>query len=271
MPTQYNRQGNFMGGIRGQQKDAWKSTFPELYHARHQEYRDDIPFWLDLVRKQDSPFLELGCGTGRVMIPLVEAGYTGYGLDNDPNMLVYLHQQLTPTIQKNISTVLADMSSFQIKMLFPLIILPCNTFSTLDEDDRRSALHCIYQHLSTEGLFATSVPNPEILAHIESSDQTEIEMFFPHPRTMNPVQVSYSIERTEQNITLHWYYDHLLPDGKVERLMVSTSHYLTTTAQYRNEFANSGLLITEIYGDFNHSPHTSDSPNLIIIASKIGF
>jgi SAM-dependent methyltransferase len=269
MPTQHNRQGDFMAGVPDQQKEPWEFLIPELYQAHHRENLEDIPFWLDLARKQGSPFLELGCGTGRVLIPLAEAGYSGYGLDNDPNMLAYLHQQLTPAIQKKLSTVLADLSSFQIKMHFPLIILPCNTFSTLGADDRRSALQCIHQHLPADGLFATSIPNPEILANLEPTDQAEIEMFFPHPRTLNPVQVSYIIGRTAQNITLHWYYDHLHPDGKVERVTVSTSHCLTTTAQYRNEFTSSGFLLSELYGDFDYSPHTPDSPNLIIIANKI--
>ena len=68
------------------------TAFPKLYQAQHSEYQEDIPFWLVLASEQGSPILELGCGTGRVLHPLAEAGYTCYGLDHDPGMLAMVKQ-----------------------------------------------------------------------------------------------------------------------------------------------------------------------------------
>ena len=59
--------------------------FPQLYHAHHNRSLEDLPFWLELAAQAGDPILELGCGTGRVLIPLAQAGYHTIGLDNDPS------------------------------------------------------------------------------------------------------------------------------------------------------------------------------------------
>lgn len=246
-----------------------ESILPSLYQAHHQEYTEDLPFWLDLARLFGDPILELGCGTGRVLFHLEDAGYSCLGLDNDPAMLDQLRKVQKIRKSPPAPTILADMTAFQIQERFSLIILPCNTYSTLGSSARKSTLNCINQHLLSRGAFATSIPNPEILNTIETADQPEIEMFFPHPETGNPVQVSCWLVRNTEKITFHWYYDHLYPDGQVKRVEVVTSHHLTTTDQYLEEFHSAGYQVEAVYGDFDYSPLGFESPNLIIIAQKI--
>jgi SAM-dependent methyltransferase len=258
-----------MAAHHGSQKPANVSAFPSLYHAHHQAYTEDIPFWLSLARVQGGPILELGCGTGRVLLRLAEEGYTCYGLDHDPAMLALLHESQQASSTRQITTILADMSGFQVLVSFPLIILPCNTYSTLATPLRITTLNHIYQHLAPGGIFAASVPNPGLLAVLETEDQPEMEMFFPHPETQNPVQVSCSIVRESSSVAFHWYYDHLFPDGQVERLAIAIVHQLTSMEQYLQEYHSAGFQVKTIYGDFDCTPYLPDSPNLIIIAQKI--
>jgi len=250
------------------QKKTDPTVFPKLYQAQHREYQDDIPFWLSLAQEQGSPILELGCGTGRVFLPLAEADYTCYGLDHDPGMLAILQQHTSPGLRGKIHTVLADITTFQIEARFPLIILPCNTYSTLNSVSRAAALGCIFQHLEVEGLFCASIPNPDILNALETSDQIEVEMLLTHPDSGNPVQVSTWIERTSESLNFHWFYDHLKPDGRVDRITVSTSHDLASSSQFLDGFKKAGFSIIDTYGDFDRSPHNENSPNLIIVVQK---
>jgi len=274
MPTAHNRQGviitgDFMIFNPGDQNNMEEQLISLYYHAHHQGFDDDLSFWLELAHRQGGPILELGCGTGRVLIPLAEFGYQCYGLDHNPQMLDFVHKQTPSITTKNINTIQADLTSFELDIKFPMIILPCNTFSTLDETSRKSVLSCVNKHLSKGGIFAASIPNPEILSMLVSSDQSEIEMVFPHPKSGNPVQVSCRIVRKPDLVIFHWYYDHLLPDGVVDRLTISTRHHLVSTSQVLDEFQKSGYAIEEPYGDFNFSPLTRNSANLIIVAGKI--
>src|SRR3954468_18378955 len=49
--------------------------------------RKDVPFWRRLAVQATGPVLELGCGTGRISLPLVRAGVSVIGVDRSAPML----------------------------------------------------------------------------------------------------------------------------------------------------------------------------------------
>ena len=132
----------------------------ELYHAHQRLYRGDIFFWQSLAAHSSGPVLELGCGTGRVLLELASAGYDVYGVDNDADTLAVLQTRLEESNLTNVDCRQADMTEFSMKLKFPLIILPCNTYSTLSARQRQATLGCIQKHLAPGGLFAASMLNP---------------------------------------------------------------------------------------------------------------
>jgi SAM-dependent methyltransferase len=239
--------------------------FPPLYDAHHNQHLEDLPFWLGLAAQTGDPVLELGCGTGRVLIPMAVAGHRTIGLDRDPSMLTYLHGNIGVKVQVPPIVFIADLSRFHLADQFQLIILPCNTFSTLPVRSRRDCLWCVRNQLSAGGIFAVSLPNPELLLHLPSRSEIELEDEFFHPTTGNPVQVSSSWQRTKHAFNVTWIYDHLFPDGKVEHLVVTTTHRMTSVETYLSELQSVGLNVTEIFGDFDRSAFSSDSPHLIIL------
>ncbi len=240
--------------------------FPQLYHAHHSRHIEDLPFWLELARMQCGPVLELGCGTGRVLIALTRAGYTTYGLDREAGMLSLLQQEAGGEMASRCHLFQADMSAYRLGRTFPLILLPCNTLSTLPGDIRRLALAQVRRQIAPDGLFAASLPNPALLKRLSRHAEGEIEEVFPHPADGEPVQVSSTWERRAGEVIISWRYDHLLPDGRVERFTAQACHTLTPVEQYRTEFRQAGLQIEALYGDFDRSSYTDDSPDLIILA-----
>jgi len=242
--------------------------FPSLYHAHHNLHPEDLPFWLDLARQQSGPLLELGCGTGRVLLPLLEAGFQAYGLDSDLEMLRFLRLSLPAGQQSEPPLFLADMAHFRLALHFPLILLPCNTLSTLSPAERLSTLVCVHAHLAPGGLFAASLPNPLVLAEMPRRGAEEIEETFPHPVSGDPVQVSSAWRRSAGHFTVTWHYDHLLPAGQVERLTAQAVHSLEPPEVYFAALEEAGLPAVAVYGDFDRSPYTSDSPYLILVAIK---
>lgn len=240
---------------------------PELYHAHLSHHLEDLPFWLELAAQAGGPILELGCGTGRVLVPLAQAGYRTVGIDHDPGMLNHLQENLDPLLQPKPSLITADISQFSLAKQFPLIILPCNTLSTFSDERRRECLRCVRRHLNSEGMFAVSLPNPELLSHIPSHGEVEFEDEFILPQTGNPVQVSSSMRRTRRSLTVTWNYDLLFPDGTVERMTMESSQMIIPAKTYLEELKAAGLKVDRLYGDFNRSAFTVDSPNLIILST----
>ena len=59
--------------------------FARFYDADYRHYQDDLDLILDLADQTGDPILELGCGTGRVLAPLLEAGHTVTGVDISRN------------------------------------------------------------------------------------------------------------------------------------------------------------------------------------------
>jgi SAM-dependent methyltransferase len=243
-----------------------KTILPLLYHLQHQRNSEDLPFWLQLAREQGGPVLELGCGTGRVLTQLLQAGHRAYGLDRNLEMLEFfcsLYQRrsaITAIFQ-------ADMTQFHLALKFPLIILPCNTFSTLTLEQRQATLRCVSWHLAENGLFAAAVPNPSLLLDLPLEAETEEEDYFFLPDG-DPVQVSSAWQRNRELFRLSWIYDRLLPDGHVQRLKVDTEHFLTSLDEHLSYLVEAGLTTTALYGDFDYSAYTEYSSALILIARK---
>ncbi|MGM0374813.1 MAG: class I SAM-dependent methyltransferase [Chloroflexota bacterium] len=243
------------------------------YHIHHQSYQEDLPFWLDLT-EGCGPVLELGCGTGRVAIPLGEAGRKVWGLDLDPEMLDIARQELkkrAQTVQDRVRFIDMDMTSFQLDHVFEIVLSPCNTYSLFDKEKRMAILQRVVDHIQEDGAFSASVPNPHRLAELIASGEDEeegedavVEEIFTHPLTGDPVQVSSRVEPTAEGVRWIWYYDHLHPDGGIEREEVSRHHLYTPVDQYRAELETWGFS-TLIYGDFLKTPFSEESPYLIIV------
>jgi SAM-dependent methyltransferase len=244
-----------------------KNMFPLLYHTHHSLHMEDLPFWLELAGQHPGGILELGCGTGRVLLPLLQAGHWVFGLDNDLEMLRFLRGSLPSRRQGKAPVFLADMAHFHLAREFPLILLPCNTWSTLPPKKRQAALGCIRAHLAGGGVFALSLPNPAALAELPRRGEEEVEETFTHPHSGCPVQVSSAWRRSKGHFTVLWHYDHLLPDGQVKRLTAQVQHSLEQPKVYIWELEQAGLQIGAVYGDFDRSPYTAESPALILVAA----
>jgi len=245
------------------------SEFPILYHTHHSLHSEDLPFWQGLADQQPGSLLELGCGTGRVLLPLLQAGHLAYGLDNDLEMLRFLRLSLPPEQRSQPKVFQVDMAHFHLARLFSLIILPCNTLSTLSTEARHSTLECVREHLAPQGLFAASLPNPSALLEMPRRGPEEVEETFTHPLSGEPVQVSSAWKRSAHHFTITWHYDHLLPDGQVQRTTAQAVHSLELPEVYYDALTKAGLQTQAVYGDFDLSQFTPDSPYLILIAIRI--
>ena len=249
--------------------DEFEELQALLFHAHHQTYREDIPFWMEMAARQGDPILELGCGTGRILIPIAQEGYQVYGLDKDFSMLEVLKKNPLSNTMGQADIIQADAAAFHLGIQFALVIMPCNTFSTFNEKERREILNQVSAHMASGGVFVASVPNPELLEDLSLQGDAEIEKVIQHPVTGHPVQVVNCWERHGNIFVLNWHYDHLFPDGTVDRVTFQVNHHIVNTEKYRAEFSDAGLSLNCIYGGYDFSDYRSDSAYLILIGTKI--
>ena len=248
-----------------------------LVQVHQAGYTDDLSFWESKTNGND-PVLELGCGHGRITIPLVRAGRKIVGLDLNLTCIQYLQSEIekeTQDLQKRITTIQADMLQYQDELTFGSIIIPCNTYSIFLAEERRHLLGNAAQMLNQRGLFIASVPNPhwikalhESLPGDEENAETDLETIIQHPENKQPVQVSSRIISTSVGVRWDWLYDQMFPDGKVERFVISTDHHLASLDMYQKEFQEAGFNVIEQLGDFDGAAYHHEAPYLILVAKK---
>lgn len=241
---------------------------PALYHLQHKLESEDIDFWISLADRYGGPILELGCGTGRILLPLAEAGYAITGLDVNFQALIFLKNSFSKKLHDRIPIFQSNMARFHLSTNYSMIFLACNTLSTLTTETRLATFNMVANHLNPSGIFATSFPNPAYLEDLPDSAEMEIEETFIHPTTGNPVQVMSGWECTKYKIIFRWYYDHLFPDGHVVREENEIQHYLTSIDEYVAEMKAEKLNPIQVLGDFSCADYEISSPYAIVITRK---
>ena len=137
--------------------------YAEYYDQDH-DMQVDIPFYLDLARQCGSPVLELACGTGRVAIPLAEAGFEVWGIDLSENMLAVCRAKVEQRrLADRVHLVPADMAAFDLPQKeFGLAYVPYRSFMHLfTQQDQIACLERVYGHLRPGGLLAVDLYAPD--------------------------------------------------------------------------------------------------------------
>ena len=132
----------------------------------HRGLQGDVEWYCRKAVDSGGPVLELGAGTGRVTIPIAEAGVRVSALDLDAGMLDKLRQKtamLPADAQRRVTTHLGDMRSFALDEQYALIIIPFRAFlHNLTRDDQLATLRCVHAHLRPGGELALNVFHPSL-------------------------------------------------------------------------------------------------------------
>ena len=121
-------------------------------------YRDrpDVQFFVNAAIESGGPVLEVGCGTGRILIPTARAGITITGLDLSDHMLDVCRADLKEEpreVQERVDLVQGDMRDFVLDQKFALITTPFRPFQHLiTTADQIKCLGNIHLHLQPSGI-----------------------------------------------------------------------------------------------------------------------
>jgi SAM-dependent methyltransferase len=233
----------------------------------------DMPYGLDfyvtLAREASGPVLDIACGTGRILLPCLQAGVDIEGLDLFEPMLKTLRAKaaalgLSPRLHQ------ADMSDFSLPRRFHLIMIPFNAFiHNMTQEAQIRCLRLCREHLLPGGelTFDTFFPALEFVSTPEKTRVLEGE--FPHPQTGLPIRMydTRTIDRVAQVFHSLNEIELLAADGSLQTVHRSE---ISSRFFYKHEMVLllrvAGFARWEIYGDFDRRPLTRENDAMVVTA-----
>jgi SAM-dependent methyltransferase len=251
----------------------------ELYdHIPAYGSRADIAFYVEQCRAASGEVLELGCGTGRILIPAAAAGCSITGVDQSRSMLAQCRTKLRalpPEVQQRITLVEADMTGFRIGRRFALATMPFRPFQHLvTVEEQLRCLQAISEHLEPGGCLVFDAFNPDLRRLVAPIGEDEIEDTpetpIPGGRTVRRNFRVVGQRRAEQVTDVELIYYVRNEEGQVRRIVQAFPMRYFFRYELEHLLARAGFEVAALYGDLEKQPFTDDSREMIFHAVKRG-
>jgi 2-polyprenyl-3-methyl-5-hydroxy-6-metoxy-1,4-benzoquinol methylase len=234
------------------------------YDAEYGGIDDDGQFFLDLAQSSGPRILDLGCGTGRLAIPLCRSGKQVTGLDAMPTMIDHARRKAAGL---PIRWVDGDFRSFDLGETYDLAISCAHAFQgLLTEDDQQRFLVCTARHVVSGGVLAFDTRNPSP-HHLES----------PAGETYWQSFVDPAGDTVDSSGTQHYdpatglmRYDIVRTIRRTgERRTAHITIKFTSLERLRELLTSAGFSIEQTYGTHRRDPWTPEAPEIVIVARRV--
>jgi SAM-dependent methyltransferase len=265
-----------------------------LYDWEYRRRRDDVAFYRMLAAERGGPVLDLGCGTGRLLIPLAADGFDVVGVDLSASMLRRANDRrrraesrrsrdaaraLTadprgvrpprPGPALGMTLLLrADLRALPVRGSFPLVVMAFHTIQHLVADDELlGVLRAIRQLLGSDGWFAFDVFAPRATWLARPSGQRFGATIFRHPTTKQRLEYSFThrLDRKRRALHITFRYRALPAEGarggsaarggRARRdTTVRLCHRQLSPGEVEALLARAGLKLIGRWGGFHDEP-----------------
>lgn len=220
--------------------------------------RDDFDFYLPLIMAAGR-VLDVGCGTGSLLHEVRDAGHLGRlcGLDPAPGMLAQARRR------PDIEWVEGDLSVSRFHGEFDLIVMTGHAFQVLVTDEElRQGLATIREALAPGGRLAFETRNPGARAW----ERWTVD----HPNRVSvgdgpPVFMTREVTTPYDGRTVSFRHTFSCEAWAEPQSSNSTLRFLGVE-ELAKFLADAGLEIEAQHGDFDGSPVTETSPEIVVIA-----
>lgn len=245
----------------------------QYYDLIHRGLSEDINYIIKLAARLEQPILELGCGTGRILLPLAKTGHVVVGVDSSQAMLALMTEKIQgeePSVQERLELHHLDMSNFRLNQRFGLIILPHNTVMHLDRSQLRQTLQNVRKHLLPGGCLFIDLDNPaEVADPIDDGLLVLERTVYDEEKGTILLQLSSSQVDTRRQIReVTWIFDENPAVGTgVTRTVVNVTFHYYMAHELDLLLNDAGLKIQATYGTYGQEPYNEQSPLLLIEAT----
>jgi len=249
----------------------------DLYdHVGPYRSRPDVAFFLNEAVNAGSPVVELGCGTGRVLIPIARAGIEIVGVDASANMLTICRDRLAhepEAVQSRVRLVHADMRSFDAGQRFTLATIPFRPFQhLLTVEDQLACLATIRRQLVDGGRLILDLFNPSldglVNGPVGEEHGEEAEFAMPDGRRVMRRQKTVATNRFTQVNDYELIYYVTYPDGRDERLVHAFSLRYLFRYEAEHLLTRAGFDVEQVYADYSKNPYGSSYPGELIFIAR---
>lgn len=229
---------------------------PALYDVEYTGMYEDVAYYVQLARRSRGPVLELGCGNGRITIPIARSGVEIHGIDKSSAMLADMEEKLRSepvSVRLRVRCGPGDFRRIEGDTRFPLIILPFNALHHCEGvADIEAVLAGVRARLAPGGTFALDCYLPDPILYARDPNRRYEERTFVDPRTAATL---YSWEQGYWDSATrihHVRYVYESEDGRQEEVHLRLHMY--EREELRAIFARCGFQTTWEGGDFDGAP-----------------
>jgi ubiquinone/menaquinone biosynthesis C-methylase UbiE len=230
--------------------------------------RRDVAFWQRLAAAQDGPVLELGCGTGRVTIPVVRAGAQVVGIDRSAEMLARgRHRLRRAKLQDGALLVRGDIRAlpFRSGRAFRLVMAPYGILQSLTrERDLAETLASVARVLGRGGLFGIDLV-PDLPRWSEYQRRTSLAGTRGGTR-LTLVESVRQDRRKRLTIFDHEYIERRGAQRRVHRF--SLTFRTLSVPQMARRLEAAGFRIQAVLGDYQGGPWDSRADVWVLLAKR---
>jgi len=245
-----------------------------FFDADYAGYEDDLPALEAMARRTDGPLLELGCGTGRALIPLAQKGYQVTGVDLSTEMLrIAAAKARDAGVSQRVTLMEGDYAEAPLGGPYPFAFVLMNTFMHLETQQRQlRALAHWREHLAPSGLLLIDVFHPDVNQLAELDGRLVWDRTWIDDQTGQTVMkwVTCRADPSEQRLYITLIYEEISEGGEIRRTQAPyVARYLW---RFEAELLldKAGFDLEAVYGDWTFAPFESSSGRMILLARRRG-
>ena len=235
--------------------------------------RRDVPFWRRIALEAGGPVLELGCGTGRISLPLVRAGVSLVGVDRSAPMLAratrHAKRRRVPNPKSRIPPrfVRGDIRTLPFApRAFNAVIAPYGVLQSLLADrDLAAALDSVARVLESGGIFGLDLA-PDVPNWREYSNRVQLRGPAARGGHFTLIE-SVRQDRARRLTTFEQRYVERRDGRSTEHRFELT--FRTLSVQRMTDRLNrAGFVVDHVLGDYRGRPWDERADVWIILAKK---
>jgi|SRR5580658_1256343 ubiquinone/menaquinone biosynthesis C-methylase UbiE len=238
----------------------------------------DRPFYRAIIERQGGPALDVGCGTGRLLLDYLAAGLDVDGVDNSPEMLAICRAKAAAIgVEVGGRLVEQPMDQLALARRYATIMIPSSSFQLLTDPSAAAlAMARFHDHLAPAGLVVAPFmsklwPGRRVPPQMQWSDW---HMLAEKPRTEDGLIIRRWVRTRydhEQQLEHEENRYEVLREGAV----IQTEHHgrspcvrWYSQAQAVECFERAGFAVETITRAFTFEPATPDDTMFCIIAKR---